>query len=85
VVIDEDGTATVSWIENKYHVSYQLYYSTSKKKSYKSAGIFETLEGVTPVLSKGKTYYFKVRCVVTINGKNYYSGYSNIISKTSPK
>ncbi len=85
VVIDEDGTATVSWIENKYHVSYQLYYSTSKKKSYKSAGIFETLEGVTPVLSKGKTYYFKVRCVVEINGKKYYSGYSNILTKKVPK
>ena len=84
-VINEDGTVTVSWSENKYTVSYQLYYSTNKKKSYKSAGMFETLEGITPVLTKGKTYYFKVRCVVTINGKNYYSGYSNIISKKLPK
>ena len=84
-MINEDGTVTVSWSENKYTVSYQLYYSTNKKKSYKSAGMFETLEGITPVLTKGKTYYFKVRCVVTINGKNYYSGYSNIISKKLPK
>ena len=84
-VINEDGTVTISWSENKYTVSYQLYYSTNKKKSYKSAGMFETLEGITPVLTKGKTYYFKVRCVVTINGKNYYSGYSNIISKKLPK
>ena len=59
---------------------YQVTYSTSGKftkkttKSVNASGTSKTISKLT----KGKTYYVKVRTYKTVNGKKYYSGYSKV-------
>ncbi len=71
----------VDWNDNKYDVRYVLYYSTKKSSGYSRVGVFDESKGVFAAPLSGKTYYFKVRAVVTIDGTDYYSAYSNIVSK----
>ena len=60
-------------------MGYDIYRSTNKKKSYKYIGTSYELSFVdNPPLNK--TQYYKIRAFVIINGKKYYSGYSNIKS-----
>ena len=57
---------------------YQVTYSTSSKftkattQSANASGTSKTISKLT----KGKTYYVKVRTYKTVNGAKYYSGYS---------
>ena len=59
---------------------YQITYSTSSKftkattKSVNASGTSKTISKLT----KGKTYYVKVRTYKTVNGTKYYSGYSDV-------
>ncbi len=59
---------------------YQTVYSTSSKftkattKTASSKSTSKTISGLT----KGKTYYVKVRTYKTVNGTKYYSGYSAV-------
>ena len=59
---------------------YQVTYSTSSKftkkttKSASSTGTSKTIKKLT----KGKTYYVKVRTYKTVNGTKYYSGYTAV-------
>lgn len=58
---------------------YVLQYSTSDKFSKKSTKS-KTIKGTTVKLSglnKKKTYYVRVRCYKTLNGKTYYGDYGN--------
>ena len=59
---------------------YQISYSTSKdftKDTTKTVSSKKTSKTITK-LSKGKTYYVKVRSYKTVSGKKYYSGWSNV-------
>ena len=62
---------------------YQTVYSTSSKftkattKTASSKSTSKTISGLT----KGKTYYVKVRTYKTVNGTKYYSGYSAVKKK----
>ncbi|WP_028510321.1 leucine-rich repeat domain-containing protein [Ruminococcus sp. NK3A76] len=59
---------------------YQITYSTSSKftkattKSVNASGTSKTISKLT----KGKTYYVKVRSYKTVSGTKYYSGYSAV-------
>ena len=59
---------------------YQITYSTSSKfakASTKSANSSKTSKTISK-LTKGKTYYVKVRTYKTVKGTKYYSGYSAV-------
>lgn len=71
----------LDWNDNKYDVQYVLYCSTKKSSGYTRVGVYDESKGIFDAPLSGKTYYFKVRAMVTIDGTNYYSAYSNIVSK----
>ena len=59
---------------------YQVTYSTSSKftkATTKSVNVKGTSKTISK-LTKGKTYYVKVRSYKTVDGKKYYSGYSAV-------
>lgn len=72
----------VKWRWYAYGDGYQIAYSTSKnftsdKTKYIAAGIFtdsKTIAGLT----KGKTYYVRVRAFQKAGGKRYYGAWSNV-------
>ena len=88
-VINEDGTVTVNWSENKYTVSYQLYYSNNKKKSYKVIATVEDAIAspayIDTGVKAGKTYYYKVRTFRVVDGVRYYSAYTSYTTVKIPK
>ncbi|MGN1194520.1 MAG: fibronectin type III domain-containing protein, partial [Acutalibacteraceae bacterium] len=73
--------ASLSWNKQTGASGYIVYMSTSKNGSYKKIA---TVKGSTKVsytktgLTKGKTYYFKVRAYKTVDGKNIYGDYSAV-------
>ena len=82
------GKMLVKWSKNTKTTGYQIQYATnskftnSKKINVKgSATLYKTLSSLT----KGRRYYVRVRCYKIINGKYYYSTYSNIKSITIKK
>ena len=59
---------------------YNIYMATSKNGTYKNIGSTSNKSFTKGNLTKGKTYYFKVRAYRTIDGKKVYSSYSSIKS-----
>lgn len=70
----------VTWNLKGSGVKYQVYYSTKKNKGYKKATTVSSAKGkvVIKKLKSKKKYYFKARCLKTVNGRTYYSSYSKI-------
>ncbi|MCD7882662.1 MAG: leucine-rich repeat protein [Lachnospiraceae bacterium] len=73
---------TVKWKKTTNVTGYQIQYSTSKSftsgsntKSLKVKGATKTSETLSG-LTKGKTYYVRVRTYKTVNGTTYYSAWS---------
>ena len=62
-------------------VKYQVYKSTKATKGFKKAITTSKTTYTAKKLTKGKTYYFKVRAIKTINGKTYYGHWSNRVAK----
>ena len=86
--VNSSSKIKISWTKSKgYKVDYyQVYRSTSKNGTYKK--IYTTKSGSTSSytdksVTKGKKYYYKVRGVRKINGKNYYTEWSNKTYKTA--
>jgi hypothetical protein len=76
-------TVTVKWKKDTQASGYQLVYSTNSKfKSSKTVNIAKnsTVSKTLTKLTKGKTYYIKVRSYKTISGKKYYGAYSAVKS-----
>lgn len=62
-------------------VKYQVYKSLKKTKNFKKLTTTSKKTYTAKKLTKGKTYYFKVRAVKSIDGKNVYSKWSNVSYK----
>ncbi|MGN0654617.1 MAG: leucine-rich repeat protein [Oscillospiraceae bacterium] len=75
--------ASLSWNKQTGASGYVVYMATSKNGTYKKIA---TVKGSTKVsctktgLTKGKTYYFKVKAYKTVDGKNIYGAYSAVKS-----
>ncbi|MGN0437421.1 MAG: glycoside hydrolase family 9 protein [Lachnospiraceae bacterium] len=72
-------TMTVKWTKNSYASGYEIQYSLSGDFRYgdslKITGNTVTSKKVTG-LTKGKTYYVRVRSIKVVNGVTYYSKFS---------
>ena len=75
------GSITVKWSvvgDDSSADGYQIWKSTKKNSGYKKA--FTTTKKTyknTKGLKKGTKYYYKVRAYVVVEGKTYYSDWSN--------
>ena len=73
-------TAKISWTPSKNisGVKYQVYKSSKKTSGYKKAiTTSKKTYSNTSGLTKGKTYYYRVRAYKYLKGKYYYSSWSN--------
>ena len=70
----------VTYSKVKGVTGYQIKYSTSKKFTKKTTETVSSKKTSKTIskLTKGKTYYVKVRTYKTVNGVKYYSGYSDV-------
>ena len=70
---------TVKWGKNAkakgYQIQYGLKSNFSGAKSTKITS-FKTVSKVIGSLTKGKTYYVRIRTYKTVSGKTYYSAWS---------
>ena len=62
-------------------VKYQVWRSTKASSGYKKAITTSKTSYTTTKVTKGKTYYFKVRAYKSIDGKAYYGHWSNKVYK----
>ena len=75
----------MAWTKSKgYKVDkFEVYRSVKKSSGYGRKAFFTTKDGSwskylnTKELKAGKTYYYKVRGVRVIDGKKYYTQWSN--------
>ena len=75
--------ATTKWSKITGANGYEVYRATSKDGSYskvKTITSGSTVSHTDSGLTKGKTYYYKVRAYRTVNGKKVYSSYSSVKS-----
>ena len=72
----------VKWKKNSIGNGYQIQYSTSSKFASKNKTVTikknKTVTATISKLTKGKTYYVRIRTYKTVAGKNYYSGWSKV-------
>ena len=73
----------VSWNKVSGAKGYDVYSSTSKKGTYSKRTTTSNLNYTNTGLTKGKTYYYKVRAYKIVNNKKVYSSYSPIKSISS--
>lgn len=70
-----------SWTKiSKRTTGYEVRMSTSKDEPYKSIGTTTNTSFTKSNLTKGKTYYFKVRAYRIVDGEKIYSLYSHVKS-----
>lgn len=74
---------TVSWNSciGADSVKYQVWKSSKSASGYKRAITTSKTSYTTTKVTKGKTYYFKVRAYKSIDGKAYYGHWSNKVYK----
>lgn len=76
----KNGTLSAKWNAVREAKSYQVYYATKKDGSYKKLGT-ATGTSFKKKVTKGKTYYVKVRAVKkNSKGKTVYGAYSDVKS-----
>ncbi|WP_144551888.1 S8 family serine peptidase [Bacillus sp. X1(2014)] len=71
----------VSWAKVSGASGYEVYRATSKSGSYTKVKSTTSSSYTNKKLTKGKTYYYKVRAYRTVNGSKVYSSYSSVVSK----
>ncbi len=72
------GKATVKWGTNAKGSGYQIQYSTAKNFSSKKTVTItnrNTASKVISSLTKGRTYYVRIRTYKSVSGKKYYSAW----------
>ena len=81
------GKMVIKWTVNGTAVTgvkYQIYRSTQKKSGFVKMFTTSKLTYTnTKNLKAGKTYYYKVRAYITIDGVKYYSDWSNKAFRTA--
>ena len=83
--LTKNGNVLLTWTKSKgYKVDkFEIYRSVKRSSGYGKAAFFTTKDGSwskylnTKNLKAGKTYYYKVRGVRTIDGQKYYTQWSN--------
>ena len=83
--LTKGGKVLLTWTKSKgYKVDrFEVYRSVKKNRGYGTKAFFSTKDGSwakylnTKNLKAGKTYYYKVRGVRTIDGQKYYTQWSN--------
>lgn len=71
--------ATISWTNTSSRNSgYKVYMATSKTGKYSLIKTTTAKTFTKTGLTKGKTYYFKVRAYKTVDGTNVYGSYSTV-------
>ena len=83
--LTKDGKVLLTWTKSKgYKVDkFEVYRSVKRHSGYGKKAFFTTKDGNrakylnTKSLKKGKTYYYKVRGVRTIDGQKSYTQWSN--------
>ncbi len=73
---------TVSWNKVTGATGYEVWRCETSNGTYVKLGSLTETTRKCPGLTTGKTYYFKVRAYVTVNGTKYYSSYSSVVSAT---
>lgn len=79
----KSGVAAISWSKSVGATGYEVYMATSKNGKFSKISTITSASTLTlkkSGLKKGKTYYFKVRSYVTVNGKKVYSPYTKVVS-----
>lgn len=75
------GNVTATWTNTSSKATgYKVYMATSKTGTYSLVKTTTAKSYTKTGLTKGKTYYFKVRAYRTVDGNNIYSNYSTIKS-----
>lgn len=77
----ETRSAVIKWRKVSGANGYEIYRSTKKSSGYKKIATIKkgTIVSYTnKKLSKGKTYYYKVRSYKTVNKKKGYSAFSTV-------
>lgn len=69
---------TIKWSRVTSATGYEVYYSAKSTTGFKKFASTTKLSAVKSALTKGKTYYFKVRAYKTVNGVKIYSTYSTV-------
>lgn len=76
------GVATVKWGKSTGANGYEVYMATSSSGKYTKVATItsvSTLSYKKTGLTTGKTYYFKVRSYITVNGKKIYSPFTKVV------
>ncbi len=78
----KSGTATITWTNVSGESGYQVYYSTGKNGTYKKVNSYkaETLKATKSKLTRGKTYYFKVRAYKKTPSGTVFGSFSSVKS-----
>ena len=71
-----DRKFTLTWDKVKGAEKYVVYYSTSADGKFKKLGNFKKTKLTDGGYVPGTVYYFKVRAVTAVDGKNYFGAYS---------
>ena len=67
-VTSTKGKATLKWSDVAGETGYEVYYSTSKDGTYKKAATLKSgVTTYTKSFTSGKTIYFKVRAITTVD------------------
>lgn len=74
------GSVTLSWKKVNGATGYQVYRATGKKGSFKKVKSPASARYTQSGLSKGKTYYYKIRAYRKVKKSNKYGAFSNVIS-----
>ncbi|MCD7884208.1 MAG: CAP domain-containing protein [Lachnospiraceae bacterium] len=82
VINSSSQTMTVKWTSKPNITGYQIQYSLTSDFSSSNTAKKVTGESTSSTtisgLSKGKTYYVRIRLYKTISGTNYYSDWSSV-------
>ena len=74
------SSVKVSWSKNANATGYQVWRSDSENGKYVALGSVNGTSRNCSGLTRGKTYYFKVRAYVEVDGERYYGDYSTVVS-----
>jgi len=74
----------VNWEKASDAAGYEVWFADAANAAYKMAVSTTDSSYIHKSLTAGKTYYYKVRSYKKVNGKAYYSNYTNVVSVTLP-